>query len=163
VITAETQTSPPPFELSYDEQNRVTLKRPGEGDATDVRIRRSFPWSEPGKYISIRNSDGKELLMVHDLASLDVDRRSFIERELARGSFVPRIIKIDDIDTRYGLQKWTVQTDRGPAEFRVQEREDIRFLNDGRFRIKDADGNVYEMAKFDELDAESQKNLEPLI
>ena len=105
----------------------------------------------------------EEILLIEDLAALDAERRAFIERELSRASFVPHITKIDTIDTRFGLQKWSAQTDRGPIEFRVQEREDIRFLQDGRFRIKDADGNVYEMVRFDALDATSQRHLEPLI
>lgn len=158
-----TETQPQPFELVYDDQRRVVLKRPGQDDATDVRIRRAFPWTEPNRYVSIRSSEGKEILLIDDLAALDTQRRTFIDRELQRVSFVPRISKIHEIDTRFGLQKWSVQTDRGPIEFRVQEREDIRFLHDGRFRIKDADGNVYEMIRFDELDTASQRQLEPLI
>ena len=59
--------------------------------------------------------------------------------------------------------RWKVQTDRGPAEFRVQEREDIRFLPDGRFRIKDADGNVYEMPSLTGLDDRSRRAVEPLM
>jgi hypothetical protein len=153
----------PPFELAYDDQRRLILRRPGQDDVIDARIRRSFPWSDPGHYISIRNGEGKELILIEDLAQLDNALRSTIESELARGSFVPKIAKIDRIIVDLGHQEWTVQTDRGPAKFRVQEREDIRFMNDGRFRIKDADGNVYEMATFDQLDPHSQKELEPLI
>ena len=52
---------------------------------------------------------------------------------------------------------------RGPAEFRVQEREDLRFLPDGRFSIKDADGNVYELASLDKLDDHSRRAVEPLL
>ena len=76
---------------------------------------------------------------------------------------VPRITSIQGLDVRFGYQQWTVTTDRGPIEFRVQEREDIRFLPDGRFRIKDADGNVYEMPRVDELDEGSRRAIESLI
>ncbi len=50
---------------------------------------------------------------------------------LAATSFVPQIQHVDDVDVRFGYQQWKVQTDRGPADIRVQEREDIRFLPDG--------------------------------
>jgi hypothetical protein len=153
----------PPFELVYDDQRRLILKRPGQEDVPDARVRRAFPWSKPEQYVSIRNSEGKELILIENLADLDAARRGVIEAELARGSFIPRIMKIDQVIVSFGRQEWAVQTDRGPAKFRVQEREDIRFLNDGRFRIKDADGNVYEMAAFDDLDPYSQRQLEPLI
>ena len=56
-----------------------------------------------------------------------------------------------------------MQTDRGPAEFRVQEREDIRFLHDGRFSIKDADGIVYELASLEKLDEASRRAIRPLL
>jgi hypothetical protein len=153
----------PDFDLAYDGQGRLVLKRLGADDAVDVRVRRSFPWSDPDRYISIRSSEGKELLLVEDLNVLDANRRQFIDRELSRVSFVPRITRIENVDVRFGHQEWSATTDRGPARFRVQEREDIRFLPDGRFRIKDADGNVYEMVRFDELDAHSQRQLEPLV
>jgi hypothetical protein len=45
----------------------------------------------------------------------------------------------------------------------VQEREDIRFLPDGRFRIKDADGTVYEMVRLEDLDEASRRAVEPLL
>lgn len=151
------------FTLSHDDLGRVVLRRPGQDDVADVRIRRSFPWSHPAQYISIRTSEGKELVLIEDLATLDAGLRASIETELARGSFIPSISRIEKIDVRFGHQQWTVQTDRGPASFRVQEREDIRFLNDGRFRIKDADGTVYELKKFTDLDPHSQRQLEPLI
>ncbi len=64
---------------------------------------------------------------------------------------------------RFGYQQWTVQTDRGPAAFRVQEREDIRFHPDGRFSVRDADGTVYELPRLEVLDEHSQKALRPLI
>ena len=90
-------------------------------------------------------------------------RRQTIDRWLGDTSLTPRITSIQDLDVRFGYQQWKVTTDRGPIEFRVQEREDIRFLPDGRFRIKDADGNVYEMPRVDELDEASRRAIEPLI
>ena len=152
-----------PFELIEDEQGRLVLRRPGIDDVVDVRVRRAFPWSAPDRHISVRDAEGKELLLIDSLEPLDVGRRTIIERSLADTSFVPRITSVQDVDVRFGYQQWRVRTDRGPAEFRVQEREDIRFLPDGRFRIKDADGTVYEMVRLDELDEASRRAVEPLI
>jgi hypothetical protein len=132
-------------------------------DAVDVRLRRAFPWSAPDRYVSVRDAEGKELLLIDSLEPLDVGRRTVIERALGDASFVPRITSVEDVDVRFGYQQWKVTTDRGPAEFRVQEREDIRFMPDGRFRIKDADGTVYELIKLDELDESSRRAVEPLI
>ena len=151
------------FDLVVDEQGRLVLRRPGKDDVVDVRLRRAFPWSQPGRLVSVRDGEGKELLLIDDLQSLDGQRRATIERWLGDTSFVPRIVAVDDVDVRFGYQQWKVRTDRGKAEFRVQEREDIRFLPDGRFRIKDADGTVYEMVSLSQLDEPSRRAVESLI
>jgi hypothetical protein len=151
------------FDLIEDEQQKLVLRRPGHDDVSDVRIRRAFPWSNPSEFVSIRSSEGKELVLIEDMKSLADGVRAKIDGWLSTHSFVPKITRIDDIDVRFGYQQWKVQTDRGPAEFRVQEREDIRFLHDGRFSVKDADGNVYEMTRLDQLDPRSRKALESLV
>jgi hypothetical protein len=116
------------FELQTDTKGRLVLRRPGEEPQEDVRIRRAFPWSGPGRYISVRDSEGKELLLIDDLAALDPRQRKVIETALATTSFIPRIVSVRMVDVRFGHQQWSVVTDRGPIDFRVQEREDIRFL-----------------------------------
>jgi len=152
-----------PFELITDEQGRLVLRRPAHEDMVDVRVRRSFPWSSPGQFISVRDAEGKELLLIEDLDQLDAAQRKAIEDSLNSASFIPRITRVDDVDARFGHQNWKVQTDRGAVEFRVQEREDIRFLPDGRFRLKDADGNVYELPSAADLDEHSRRAIGVIV
>jgi hypothetical protein len=151
------------FNLVIDEQNKLILKRPGEDDVRDVRVRRSFPWSNPGQYISVRSSEGKELMLIESLSGLPEGLRRTIETTLSGTIFIPRITRVDEVDVNFGYQQWKVQTDRGPVEFRVQEREDIRFLPDGRFSLRDADGNVYELPALAQLDEHSRTAVAPLI
>jgi hypothetical protein len=160
MITAQSTSD---FDLIEDEQGRLTLRRPGEDDVAKVAIRRAFPWSSPTKLISIRSTEGKELLLIDDLSQLPAALRLKIENWLARHSFVPKITRVHRIDLDFGYQQWKVETDRGPAEFRVQEREDIRFLHDGRFAIKDANGNIYELMNLAKLDAASRRVVEGLL
>jgi Domain of unknown function (DUF1854) len=158
-----TRTEIEPFELAIDDKHRLVLKRPGQDDVQDVRIRRVFPLTNADQFISIRSSEGKELLLIDDLKAINAENRRLIKQMLSSTNFVPQIQQIFEVDVRFGYQQWNVQTDRGPANFRVQEREDIRFLNDGRFRIKDADGTVYEMPSLDKLDDASRKAVESLV
>jgi hypothetical protein len=151
------------FDLVADDKNKLTLKRAGQDDVHDVRIRRAFPWSNAEQFVSIRSSDGKELLLVDDVAVLPPGLRQTITDYLAGTVRIPRIESIVAIDVRFGFQEWSVKTDRGPVSFRVQEREDIRFLPDGRYAIRDADGNIYEMRPLGELDDHSRRALGPLI
>ena len=114
------------FQLIEGPTGKLTLRRPGEQDVDDVRIRRAFPWTHPAKFISIRGSDGKELVLIESLDALDALRRDQVVRWLDQHSFIPKITRVHEVDVRFGYQKWRVETDRGPAEFRVQEREDVR-------------------------------------
>lgn len=151
------------LELIEDEQGRLVLKRPGQDDIVGVTLRRAFPWSSPGRFVSVRGSDGKEIFLIDDLAMLPPHQLKFVEAWLARHSFIPKITRVLQIDMDFGYQQWKVETDRGPAEFRVQEREDVRFLHDGRFAIKDADGNIYELNTLDKLDRDSRRAVELLL
>ena len=151
------------FELIVDEQSKLVLRRPGEEDVRDVRVRRAFPWSNPHQFISIRNADGKELMLIESVTGLSEAVRHTIEQTLSAGVFIPRITRVDEVDVRFGYQQWKVQTDRGPVEFRIQEREDIRFLPDGRFSLRDADGNVYELPRLSDLDDHSRRAVAPVI
>src|SRR4051812_19167957 len=96
------------FELRLDEQQRLILCRPGQEDVKDVRVRRSFPWSHPDRFVSLRSSDGKELMLIEDLSQIDDSSRVVIEKWLASHSFVPKIMRIDDVDLRFGYQQWKV-------------------------------------------------------
>ncbi len=151
--------------LTRDAQGRLTLHQSADagGDVADVQIRRVFPWSLSSKYISVRSPDGKELAMISDPADLTPPVRQLIEQQLADNSLIPRIETIDQLTMQFGFQDWVVQTDRGRVAFRVQEREDVRFLSNTRLRIKDADGNVYELPDMDGLDPSSRRNLAVLL
>lgn len=151
------------FDLVENDLGQLALKRPGEEDVADIRIKRAFPWSGRNENISIRTSEGKELLLIDRLDELESNLRNRINNWLDRHSFIPRITRINQVDVRFGFQQWDVETDRGPARFRVQEREDIRFLSDGRFAVKDADGNVYELKSLDQLDGPSRRAIEALL
>lgn len=157
------QSGAPQFDLVEDDVGRLVLKRPGQDDAVGVTLRRAFPWTSPGRFVSVRSKDGKELLLIDDPAGLAGPLRNRIDGWLARHSFIPRITRVRSIDADFGYQQWSVETDRGPVDFRVQEREDVRFLHDGRFTVRDADGNVYELDRLDRLDPDTRRVLETLL
>jgi hypothetical protein len=151
------------FSLTRDPQGRLVLARPGMENVIDVRVRRAFPWSCPTRHISIRSKDGKELVMIDDVAALSDALRAIVLGELSSTILIPMIRRVMKVDVRFGFQQWTVATDRGDADFRVQEREDIRFMPDGRFTVKDADGNLYELPPLDSLDEHSRRAVEAVI
>lgn len=149
--------------FSIDEKGQLTLAREGEEVVADVRVRRAFPWSNPDHFVSLRTSEGKELALIDDLAALSPEQQSLLRARLDRSTFIPRITRVLEVDVQFGYQQWRVDTDRGPIAFRVQEREDIRFLADGRFTVKDADGSLYELPPLESLDESSRRAVDALI
>jgi hypothetical protein len=156
-------TAPSDFDLSTNAKGQLVLHRPSEEDLPEVRIRRAFPWSDADRFVSIRNKEGKEVLLIEDLAQLPPALAEKIRTSLGQSTLIPHITRITDLQTQFGYQSWTVETSGGPRSFRVQEREDVRFLPDGRLTVKDADGNLYELPPVENLDPRSQKLLEFLI
>ncbi len=157
----------PPAELSNirlktDDRGRMFVVRDGFDDQ-QVLARRAMPWSLPGAFISLRNKDGNELAMIESLDVLPGDASAQIERFLEQATFIPKIMRIDKIDLQHGYQLWDVVTEAGTLQLRVQEREDVRFLSDSRFSVKDANGNVYEIADVSALDEQSQRELSRVI
>src|SRR5690606_8562359 len=115
------------------------------------------------EFISVRDDKGKEQVLISQLNELPADQRQIIEQYLAENSCIPVIKRVESLNTDFGYQQWEVETDRGPASFRVQEREDIRFLPDGRFSIKDVEGNIYALPPLAQLDNRSQRAIEGLL
>jgi hypothetical protein len=151
------------MQFVVEPDSTVTLKRDGVDDVKDVRFRRAFPWSKAREYVSVRDEKGKEQLMIRALDELAPDQRAVVENWLNKNSFIPIVTRVEKVNTDFGYQEWHVETDRGPVTFRVQEREDVRFLPDGRFSIKDVDGNIYAMPKLSDLDQKTLRALEPVL
>ncbi|HEX8342182.1 MAG TPA: DUF1854 domain-containing protein [Tepidisphaeraceae bacterium] len=151
------------FQLTENPNGTMTLSRPGHSDVVDVRLRRSFPWSKPQQLISVRDDKGKEIFLIENLTDLSPAQRGPVDRWMAANAFIPTISRVRRLNVDFGHQEWEVETDRGNATFRVQEREDIRFLPDGRFSIKDVDGNIYALPRLDTLDRESLRAVEPIL
>lgn len=126
----------------------------------DARIARCFPWSMPDTYISIRNREGKEVVLLKTLDGVNADSREIILRELHDKVFNPQIQHIIEHKNEFGVTSIKARTDRGEVTFQVRSRDDIRILSATRLLFRDADGNTYEIADAAAMDAASQKFLE---
>src|SRR3990172_8226594 len=77
-------------------QEALTLERRADGRlwaarggaARPVCVLRCFPWSEPVRFVSLRDDDENEVALVADPAKLDDQSRSALEAELARAGVV---------------------------------------------------------------------------
>src|ERR1051325_780449 len=53
----------------------------------DVWVRRCFPWSEPARFVSLRDDDQQEFALVRDPADLDAASRRVLEEGLVAAGF----------------------------------------------------------------------------
>jgi len=126
----------------------------------DVRIARCFPWSVPDSYLSIQDSDGKEVAMIESLDCLDKASREVAEQELREKVFNPKILRVIDFKDEFSVTSITAQTDRGEVTFQIRSRDDVRILSPVRALFRDVDGNTYELPDLMALDGAGRRYLD---
>ena len=73
---------------------------------------------------------------------------------------IPKITALLDVSEKFGILKWTVDTDRGEQAFTIRNRHnDIKVLYDGRVLVRDSNDNRYEIPDYRKLDRHSIKLL----
>lgn len=132
----------------------------GEDRHENVRAVRTFPLTAPDKYISMVDSEGKEIGVLEDVRHLDAETRRCLEDDLEMMYFTPHVQSILEVKSRFGISTWTLQTDRGTRVACVKDRSDIRTLRDGRIIITDVHGIRYEITDPAALDERSLGFLE---
>lgn len=119
--------------------------------------RRLFPVSGLNKYITLLDSEGNEKAIIRDLDSLMPESREVINNSLKEYYMIPRITKVIECIDKFGMLKWTVETDHGVKNFSVRNRHsDIKTLFDGRVLFRDSDDNRYEITDVSKLDKKSR-------
>src|SRR5438445_539887 len=58
-----------------------------------VWVRRCFPWSEPARFVSLRDDEEREVALVRDPAELDPASRRVLEEAMVAAGFVFEIIR----------------------------------------------------------------------
>ena len=118
--------------------------------------RRLFPVSGLTKYITLLDENGKEQAIIRNVDALMPDSKNVIKECLQEYYLVPKILKLIDINEKFGMLKWTVETDRGTHTFEIRNRHsDIKMLYDGRVLVKDSNDNRYEITDYKSLDKHS--------
>lgn len=125
-----------------------------------IRPVQAFPLTGRGSNIAFLDSEGKEIGILADLRSLDAESRQVLADALTMAYFMPRVRAILNVQSRYGISTWTLETDRGRAIAQVKDRSDIRTLADGRIILSDVHGIKYEIRDLGALDERSRSYLD---
>ncbi len=129
-----------------------------------VRVVRSFPFTDPEHYISIRMPDekSKEIGMILDLnKDVTEETREMLVEQMNLRYFTPIITKIHDIKDEYGHAYFDVETNQGPCKFVIyMNSSSVINLTDVRLLITDLDGNRFEIPDYTKLSAGELKKLD---
>ena len=131
----------------------------------DLEPRKLFPFTNQTMYITLLNKEEREVGFVRDLDELDADSRQALEECFHEYYMIPKITHIISCDEKMGSLRWTVETDRGPVAFRIQNRHSNikRLWGTNRILIRDANDNRYEITDYTALDAHSNRLLFPYL
>ena len=152
-------TSPP--DLRRESDGHLTFAfGDGRKPVKECRVARCFPWSMPERFISIRDKDGNELHLFGSIDDVPEGCRPVVTEELGAQEFVPKILRVHEIDDTFEIIVWKADTDRGPVEFQVKDDEDVRALTDDCVVIRDHAGMLFEIPDLNALDEKSRALVE---
>jgi len=130
-----------------------------DGKAVPVRVVRCFPWTAPGKFVSLRDEQDHEIALVREAAELHGASREAFEMALAEAGFVFEIERIDSATEVYEVRHWKVRTRQGERRFQTKLDEWPRELPGGGFLVRDVSGDLYCVPDPEQLDPQSRRIL----
>lgn len=139
-----------------------------------VTISRCFPWSEPAKWLSIRDQDEKELDLIEDASLLDPVSALSILQAVGEAAFVLKIKRIKSVEEQFELRCWTVELAEVEEElslistgavrrFQTKLNAWPRELPGGGVLIQDVVNDFYLVEDMKRLDSHSQKLLNTFL
>jgi hypothetical protein len=152
------------LELVSDKRESLQLANHGDGRLTAivgartvaVKLRQCFPWSEPTRHISLRDSDDKEIALVEDPSKLDAESRQAFELALAEAGFVLDVTRVLEIEEEIEIRQWTVETKQGKRSFQTHLDDWPRVLPGGGLLIRDVAGDLYRLGDPKQFDKKSR-------
>jgi len=121
-----------------------------------VWVRRCFPWSEPARFVSLRDDDEEEFALVRDPAELDPASRRVLEEALVAAGFVFEITRVTAIEEEVEIRHWRVETRQGARSFQTHLDAWPRLLPHGGLLIRDVAGDLYHVTDPAVLDETSR-------
>jgi hypothetical protein len=108
-----------------------------------VWVSRCFPWSEPGRFISLRDEEEDEFALVRNPQQLDEGSRVALESSLVEAGFVLEIIGVEACEEEVEIRTWVVRTKQGRRSFQTRRDEWPRDVPGGGLLINDVSGDLF--------------------
>lgn len=134
-----------------------------DGKAHAVRIARCFPWSARDRFISLRDDERRERLLVEDPAALDRASREALEDALVEADFVLEVERVHAIDEEIEIRCFDVETRQGRRRFQTKRDDWPRVVPGGGVLIRDVAGDLFYVPRPAALDARSRALLDVFV
>lgn len=139
-----------------------------EKDYPRVSLRRALPVGQPMEYISIADSENKEIAILRTVTDLRDDQLAIVSDELTRRYYCPTVFEIKSVKDKMGYvyMELVIGDDKERYEKNCainDVNKNIRMLDDDRLLMFDVDGNRYIVQSLAGLDKKSLKRLEPYM
>jgi hypothetical protein len=124
-----------------------------------VKAFQCFPWSGPGTFISLRDADEEEVVLIESLDELDGESREAVEHALVGAGFVMEIQAIESIEENFEIRNWKVKTLQGARKFQTLLDDKLREVPGGGLLAEDVSGDLFFIKNYEALDQKSKKRL----
>ena len=124
-----------------------------------VRLRQCFPWTEPHRFLSLRDDEDHELAYITDPGFLSRASRQAVEDALADAGFVLEVLRVVEVDEEVEIRTWTVETKQGRRMFQTHLDDWPRILPTGGLLIRDVAGDLYRLEQPESMDRRSRELL----
>lgn len=133
-------------------------------DYKRVVLSRILPLNNPDDYISVMDTENKEIGIILSIGEMKDDQAEIVKNELFKRYYCPSILKIISIKEKMGYVYFDVQIKGKSKNFAVNDvSRNIRQLGDQRVIIFDVDGNRYIIEDTSAMDRKSLRLLEPYL
>ena len=129
----------------------------------EVTPKACFPMGSPNEFISLINSEGKEVFLVGGLTECPKNIRDPLLKYLRDRHFNIEITRIIDIKEDYQLRIWEVETKQGKRKFQAALKTWPRKRKNNTYVIEDLSGDIYSIVEKTKLDKKSIKLISPFV
>jgi hypothetical protein len=153
------------------EEVELRLERRADGQlwavlglqAVPVWVHRCFPWTAPGRFVSLRTQQEEEVALVRDLSELEPESRRVLQSALLEAGFVLEVESVESIEDEIEIRTFRVRTRQGPRRFQTLRDEWPRPMPGGGILLRDVAGDLYLVRDPQALDRASRDRLWPLL
>lgn len=126
-----------------------------------VFLSRAFPHDLPDEFISVSDSEQNELGIIRNVNDFGEETAKIIKSELEKKYFSAKILKILNVEEKFGNSTWAVETPQGMRVMTLKDTfKSIIRIGDDRAVIIDEDANRYEIESLSKLDKASFRRIE---